>query len=290
MLTSEIEILIVKKISGNISDTELRIVDAWIVESPQNENHYRHMEAIWTASDNEQNSMIDPNREWNKLEKKIQQKSNNRYKQVLKYAAAILIPVSIAVYFFMRPMTDEKLPLAQEDEVRHSTNPPRKNLILKKSNKSLKSEYLVVRTKNNSADFFTGDSSHFYLDKNSQIIYHPFKEGSTRSVFLTGEVVLNVTPAASKFILNSKDLTIEVTGTVFGVKELKNRIELFVEEGEINAFQNGDRTNTVRIKANEVYYYDLKKEKFIKKRTKTFKLKLLKIKEKIKNFFQRRKK
>ena len=81
------------------------------------------------------------------------------------------------------------------------------------------------------------DGSHAELNANSQLtILNQWKEGEDRMVWLKGEAFFDVDkkPATcAKFFVTTKDLKVEVLGTMFNVNTRNERTEVFLEEGKI---------------------------------------------------------
>ena len=288
----DIETLIVKKISGNITESELLIVDKWIQASTKNESYYKHFLFVWNQTKNTSN-IGEPNveKEWDKLSGKLTTKRIFPYRALLKYAAIAVVLIGLPTFWFLQ--APEKVIQHQQTALKET-----KKIIEHKIEAPLvpqkktiqKNPYLTVQTTDNSTDFFIKDSSRVYLDANSSIVYKKSNADQSQIVYLKGEGIFNITSSPTAFIVQSKHVTLHTSGGIVGIKEHDNQVEIFVEEGEITAYQTGFKSNSIHIKANEGYYFDLDKKEFVKTRMKTFKAKLLKIRNKIKNFFKRRKK
>lgn len=288
----DIETLIVKKISGNITESELLIVDKWIQASTKNESYYKHFLFVWNQTKNTSN-IGEPNveKEWDKLSGKLITKRIFPYSQLLKYAAIAVLLIGLTTFWFMQ--TPEKVIQHQQTAIKETKkiieNKIETPLVPQK--KTIKeNSYLTVQTTDNSTDFFIMDSSRVYLEANSSIVYKKTNADQPQIAYLKGEGIFNIASSSTAFIVKSKYVTLHTTGSIVGIKEHDNQVEIFVEEGELTAYQTGFKSNSIHIKANEGYYFDVDKKEFIKTRIKTFKSKLLKIRNKIKNFFKRRKK
>jgi ferric-dicitrate binding protein FerR (iron transport regulator) len=81
------------------------------------------------------------------------------------------------------------------------------------------------------------DGSYAELNANSKLsILNDWKEGENRQVWLKGEAFFNVEKKPStgaKFFVITKDLKVEVLGTMFNVNTRNERTEVFLEEGKI---------------------------------------------------------
>jgi ferric-dicitrate binding protein FerR (iron transport regulator) len=81
------------------------------------------------------------------------------------------------------------------------------------------------------------DGSQVELNANSQLlILNDWEKGKDRQVWLKGEAFFKVEKKPStgaKFYVTTKDLKVEVLGTMFNVNTRNERTEVFLEEGKI---------------------------------------------------------
>ena len=81
------------------------------------------------------------------------------------------------------------------------------------------------------------DGSKVELNANSQLsIFNEWEEGEDRAVWLKGEAFFEVEKkleTGAKFFVVTKDLNVEVLGTVFNVNTRNEHTEVFLEEGKI---------------------------------------------------------
>ncbi len=94
------------------------------------------------------------------------------------------------------------------------------------------------------------DGSQVELNANSKITYSKnWKKGSNREVWLEGEALFQVIhinkdtnqiKAEEKFLVHTKDLTVTVLGTMFDVRQRRQKTEVVLESGKIKlSFANG---------------------------------------------------
>lgn len=87
------------------------------------------------------------------------------------------------------------------------------------------------------------DGSIVKLNANSSLTYKkPWVNQESRKVLLQGEAFFEVEKkieTGQKFCVITKDLTVEVLGTVFNVNSHQVETKVFLEEGEINLILNG---------------------------------------------------
>jgi transmembrane sensor len=80
------------------------------------------------------------------------------------------------------------------------------------------------------------DSSIVVLHAHSSISYYNRKDGK-REVWLQGEALFEVcrrvTPVARNFTVHAGNVQVEVLGTIFNVKERRDKVEVFLKEGKV---------------------------------------------------------
>ncbi len=102
------------------------------------------------------------------------------------------------------------------------------------------------------------DQTRVTLNSESVLIY-PETFGSTRSVFLSGEAVFDVTSSEENpFIVKTSDISIRVHGTKFNVKAYynENYISTTLCRGAISAYPNGQEDNAVELRPDQDYRYN----------------------------------
>jgi transmembrane sensor len=80
------------------------------------------------------------------------------------------------------------------------------------------------------------DSSIVVLNAHSELSYYNWKDGR-REVWLQGEALFEVcrrvTPVAMNFTVHAGKVEVEVLGTIFNVKERRDKVEVFLKEGKV---------------------------------------------------------
>jgi len=80
------------------------------------------------------------------------------------------------------------------------------------------------------------DSSIVVLHAHSSLSYYNWKDGK-REVWLQGEALFEVcrrvTPVARNFTVHAGKVEVEVLGTIFNVKERREKVEVFLKEGKV---------------------------------------------------------
>ena len=290
-----IDELILKNISGNASPSELQELILWLNTDEGNYLYAAQIQKTWNqALANGNNLTIESiNIKNDSVKKKKSPSIKNS--SFLKYAAGIilLLGITVLVYLFNIPSVNNKSEqkksiIAHEEPKQKTKNLENITIPSIKTN-----QYYLIKTENNTQEIYLPDSSFVYLGQNSQINYRDYVVGShPREAYLKGEGFFNIKHLEKGFTVKSEFIVIDVVGTIFTVNEnlTKNRIEVFVQEGEIVVHSKTKLDNSIRIKAKECYYYDLDDHIFVKKGVKNITHKFKKIGKRIKNLFRRRNK
>lgn len=193
---SEIDILISKLLSGNLSSSDKIKLDEWLNISSDNREYFNQMQNLWHLS----HPAFSPNSiDVEKAAEKITLKINeqNRVKLPLlvwwqRIAAILIIPLIAFTGYLMNRETE----FAANDTYQEVFSP------------------FGVRSKIN-----LPDGSMVWLNSGSHLKYPVvFKKGS-RNVVLTGEAYFEVqSDKKNPFIVDTKRMSVEATGTAFNVE------------------------------------------------------------------------
>ncbi|MCB0490298.1 MAG: FecR domain-containing protein [Cyclobacteriaceae bacterium] len=257
---SEIENLITKSLTGEITSSQKAELEQWISEDPSHAKFFQQMKKSYDLSGrlsrNEEELDIDVNAEWSRFQNEIARKTEkleDDSKQrsiniVWKIAAAVLLVVAsgLVVNYFTQQN--------QAFEFKAEAVP------------------IVVSLP---------DGSQVSLNRNSSLSYTRSFGDEDRRVSLKGEAFFNVTPNKQKpFVISTNGAQVRVLGTSFNVKGGTNEVEVIVETGlvRLSAADNsksvdlepGDRgsfrgeTGTIKKESNEdVNYLAWKTKKII---------------------------
>ncbi len=217
MQQEQIDSIIQKHLSGQISEAENRYLQDWLKADEHNQRHYAQVEEVWLAAMDIDFS-LDPqtNSEWSKLMGKIEAEAPKSTLKVAskkaspswwKYAAAALVVLSLGtVWFFLNPTSEQLaeqwvVPYGQQKEI---TLP---------------------------------DGTVVSLNAGSELaIYEGFND-QARHVKLNGEAYFDVhSDSLRPFLINVDGLaTVEVLGTAFNLSAYANEavISLDVTEGKV---------------------------------------------------------
>ncbi|MGF6844872.1 transmembrane sensor [Chitinophaga sp. W3I9] len=140
---------------------------------------------------------------WERIQQQLQQQQVvpiTRNRRWYRLAAAVLLPLLIVTaWFLLRPEKMNKVVSAYGQQLR-VTLP---------------------------------DSSVVILNAHSELSYYNWKDGK-REVWLQGEALFNVSRRATpSFTVHAGKVQVEVLGTIFNVKERRDKVEVFLKEGKV---------------------------------------------------------
>jgi ferric-dicitrate binding protein FerR (iron transport regulator) len=101
------------------------------------------------------------------------------------------------------------------------------------------------------------DSSKLVLNAHSSVRYAGnWRPGQAREVWLDGEGYFAVRSArASSFLVHTKDLTVEVLGTAFDIRNRRGKTEVVLETGKIRVlFPAGNHADLVMAPGDKIIY------------------------------------
>ena len=106
------------------------------------------------------------------------------------------------------------------------------------------------------------DSSRLVLNAHSSVRYADWRPGQVREVWLDGEGYFDVRPGkASLFRVHTKDLTVEVLGTTFDIRNRRGKTEVVLETGRIKvSFPAGAHDDLVMQPGDKITYDPVKLE------------------------------
>jgi transmembrane sensor len=251
--------LIFREFSGAITETEQKILDHWKDERPGNR-------AVYNKTIGEKNiagklnayERIDMEQAWGSLNRKLGKRNHPktlRLRSVLKYAAAVLIIVSISSYFLLMRST----PVETEIMVHAVINPGTQKAVLTTSNNERielgtlqQSRHIQLAntslTDTNSTLTFTPsgliqidavqeiasntietpcggeytvvltDGTKVYLNAKTKLSFPELFAANKREVTLEGEAYFEVSESKTQpFIVKTQNYEVKVYGTAFNV-------------------------------------------------------------------------
>jgi ferric-dicitrate binding protein FerR (iron transport regulator) len=206
--------LIVKYLKQQLSEEESGWVAEWLQQDKANQDFLFSLEELyWANQMEEMQQLADTNREWKKLEKQILRIRGNRFPAILKYAAVIVIAISLpfvlhrAGFFYQ---TDKQ-------EVNHFVT--------------------MMTGKGERSQLILPDGTKVWINACSSLVYNT-NLSADRQLKLSGEAYFEVTKDEHHpFIVSTPLLDIKVLGTKFNLRafEEENEVRTTLYEGSVSA-------------------------------------------------------
>jgi ferric-dicitrate binding protein FerR (iron transport regulator) len=236
MNNDDINIKILKYLSGEISDSEIEEFNTWLSSSDENREYFEKIQKTWNSVKIPQPETI-PDFEtfWNELSSKMNDEEENvgrenvfnpaKRKKLIGYifnpgfaiSAAIVVFISVIVIFLF---SGKKPPLSY-----YTLKAQTKNIVLP-------------------------DSSSVVLNSESSIDYEV--ENNTRYVKLKGEALFEVKKNNTAFEVHTFNSIIRVKGTRFNVKARDKKTSLVVENGTVLFSSLKKPDKKVKVKKNQM--------------------------------------
>ena len=216
--------LLVKYLVGETDATENATVENWLDADEKNLNYYNGLKKIWEDSLvlAAENKTVDEDAAWKRLQNRIHEKEvpvltpKKSSTHWLRIAASIVLISTLGWLGY--------------------------SYFENKSANTLIRIYASNTTLNDTLP----DGTTVTLNKNSSISYTSRFTGKTRSVTLKGEAFFNVSPDKTKpFIIHINDVTVQVVGTSFNVKNKNGKTIVDVETGIVKVSKNKDQVELI---------------------------------------------
>ena len=248
-----IEEIIIKRLSEeHLSEEESAFFDKWYQNS-SNRDYYNDLLKIRSGIIASQvKERIDKRKAWNQVRpaRKI-----SLIRTLLKFAAIMILPLSLGVFLLIRENKQEKVVYAEvpvqpgkkqavltlssgqqvmlADTIVHVnekgmviSNFPDKELVYKIMNDTMKTETIyntVTVPRGGEYKLVLADGTIVWLNSDSHIRYPVTFSGNTRQVELEGEAYFEVAKDVEKpFIVRMNEYNVRVTGTQFNVRNYSN--------------------------------------------------------------------
>lgn len=212
--------LLVKYLVGETDADENAAVESWLNADEKNLNYYNGFKKIWEDSllIASENKTIDEDAAWKRLQNRIHEKDvrvltpKKSSSHWLRIAASILLVSTLGwlgYSYFENKSADKLIEIYASNTTLNDTLP---------------------------------DGTTVTLNKNSSLSYASKFKGKTRPVTLKGEAFFNVAPDKTKpFIIKINDVTVQVVGTSFNVKNKNGKTTVDVETGIVKVSKNKDQ-------------------------------------------------
>ena len=212
--------LLVKYLVGETDAGENAAVENWLKADKKNLNYYNGFKKIWEDSllIAAENKTINEDAAWKRLQNRIHEKEvpvitlKKSSIHWLRIVASILLISTLGWLGY--------------------------SYFENKSANTLIQVYATNTTLNDTLP----DGTTVTLNKNSSLSYTSTFKGSTRPVTLKGEAFFNVSPDKTKpFIITINNVTVQVVGTSFNVKNKNGKTTVDVETGIVKVSKNKDQ-------------------------------------------------
>ncbi|MNQ27488.1 fec operon regulator FecR [compost metagenome] len=212
--------LLVKYLVGETDADENAAVENWLKADEKNLNYYNDFKKIWEDSllIVAKNKTINEDAAWKRLQNRIHEKEvrvitpKKSSGYWLRIAASILLISTLGWLSY--------------------------SYFENKSANTLIHIYASNTTLNDTLP----DGTTVTLNKKSSLSYTSTFKGSTRPVTLKGEAFFSVSPDKTKpFIITINDVTVQVVGTSFNVKNKNGKTTVDVETGIVKVSKNKDQ-------------------------------------------------
>ena len=248
-----IEEIIIKRLSEeHLSEEESAFFDKWYQDS-SNREYYNYLLKIRSGIIASQvKERIDKRKAWNQV---CHARKISRIRMLLKYAAIMILPLSLGFFFLTREYKREKVVYAEvpvqpgkkqavltlssglqvmlADTIVHVnekgmviSNLPNKELVYKIMNDTMKTETIyntVTVPRGGEYKLVLADGTTVWLNSDSHIRYPVTFSSNTRQVELEGEAYFEVAKDVKKpFIVRMNEYNVRVTGTQFNVRNYSN--------------------------------------------------------------------
>lgn len=276
--------LLYKYFRGETSAEEELEIITWVEASALNRQEYLNERKIW-------NALL-----LQSVFEQEQKRSINLFSvsHIVRYAAAILIIVTIGLYSLNKSLFEKQITLADvseptlildekkninlsdesfsmKDKLNNTiSNNHAENQLSYRNTKETKTKAVVTMHRllvphGKTYQLILPDSTEVILNAETEFQYPSSFEGATREVKLLGEAFFKVKRNACKpFIVHTSQLDVRVLGTIFNVSSypMEDQLKATLVNGSIQVEQNGEK---LLISPSEQFLYD-KKNHFWKKR------------------------
>lgn len=205
---------IIRLFNGEASPDEKRQIGDWLNQNEFNRKLYTDLQEIWLATGvSENKDTYNTEAAIKKFKERIQNSKNNkkviRLREILKYAAFVVLLISLPVIYFMG----------------------------KNGSQRTESYTTITCAFGDKSTITLPDGSQAYLNSGSKLTFNNDFHSQTRVIALEGEAYFSVKKNKEiPFKVKAAEIEIEVLGTEFNVKAYpdENTISTTLAEGSIH--------------------------------------------------------
>ncbi|QXP63359.1 FecR family protein [Polaribacter sp. HaHaR_3_91] len=237
--------LITKYLNNEASEKEVELIFKWIEASNANKKEFIALKKTWVLTSVSANT---EKKDWQEVQKKIRSTKTFTYKKWLKYAAAIIIFISIGKYYYHTSSVNNNL--IEENSIVLQTEDKDNSIKIKYDHENIinssgqviaehnKDEIIYKKTSTTSPTLYhtlniplgktfkvkLSDGTTVHLNSGTTFKYpKQFSTAGNRLVYLEGEAFFEVEKDATRpFIVNIADVDVKVLGTKFNISAYSN--------------------------------------------------------------------
>ena len=276
----EISKLISKSAVEKLTNKELVFLETWLRKDKSHIELYKKVcskKSIYQKKD----ILLHTNKNqiWQNVNTHINKRKRVKFiSTIMRYAAVILIPISIFTFLIIQDNVDKtndvltqttenvKLILSDGTDVNlgdkeniqslsKNVNLEKNQLTYSKKQTSRKIKYnTLIVPKGEKFNLQLADGTKVVMNSDSRLKYPTSFIGKNRKVFLEGEAYFDVAKDQTKpFIINSNKLNIRVLGTSFNVRSYKNEpcIKTTLVEGSVKVYTENNKNKSITLKPSE---------------------------------------
>ena len=265
--------LITKYLNGDATEKEVELIFEWIDASETNKKEFIALKKAWILTEV---SNTNKDMAWKAIQKNISKTKPSKYKTWIKYAAILVLFISIGRLAWINNNQDQNLEqnntivLEIEDNsilldslIQHVTDQSgeviaeqnHNEIIYKPSKTSAPIEYHTLNIPlGKTYNVTLSDGTKVHLNAGTTFKYpKQFSNTGNRQVYLKGEAFFEVEEDKTHpFIVNINDIAVKVLGTKFNVNAYpENSITSCVlVEGSVQIFNLNDASNNAILTPN----------------------------------------
>jgi transmembrane sensor len=220
----DIDGLLVKHLTGEASTQEEAQVQEWLRADEANQHYFNHFSLIWEESVHlAATTPVNEQEAWERFQQRLQTPPTTQapVRKIFFPGASWMRIAAVAIL---------AIGLAWMAWVILNTNSIDNNPLT------------VITTSTNILTDTLPDGSRVTLNKHTELSHPTHFTGQKRNVQLKGEAFFTVTPNKEKpFVIQVKDVTVQVVGTSFNVRNHSDTTEVIVETGVVEVIYQEQR-------------------------------------------------
>ncbi len=226
---STVDLLISKYLSGNASGSEILEFMDWMNASPDNCTYFAQYKIIWLKS--VEHNPIPKELRWEQLQSRLKERQVTRFNleeivdeskekmfRILRFAASIIVLLTISSVLFFVAKTKKNIHLAQN---------------------------IIEVPYGSKTSIILPDGTKLWINSGTKLTYNNDYGITNRNIFLVGEAYFDVAKNSKlPFIVHTSNLKIKAVGTAFNVKAYpeEKKVETTLVHGLVEIEKEGSKT------------------------------------------------